>query len=81
MIENTHVIYTKKRAAAQKRFVVCTEPGKRSKLDVDLGMLHAIGYWAPAEKEIDVEERIIEEVWIPFTEVSHVESLLYRQRS
>ena len=76
MIENTHLIHTK---GNRKNFVVCTGSGRRSKLDVELGMLHAIGYWCGNKEEVDTPE--IKEVWIPFTEISHVESLVYRQRA
>ena len=76
MIENTHIIQTR---GKRKNFVVCTVSGRRSKLDVELNMLHAIGYWC-GEKE-EVEQAEIKEIWIPFTEISHVESLVYRPRA
>lgn len=75
-MDKTHIVHTKGRAANRKRFVVCAGTGKRPKMDVDLMMLHVIGYWDDSK----TEEIVVKEVWIPFEEISHVESLVYRQR-
>lgn len=76
MIDKTHIIHTKSRVVAHKKFIVCAGQGKKSKIDVDLNMLHTIGYWGE-EEDNNVS---MEEVWIPFSEVSFVSSLVYRPR-
>lgn len=79
----THLIKFKKKTAKSvaRCFVVCSESGKRSKLDIELNMLHAIGFWSDEGSYSEISDIVVEEVWIPLTDIDHVGSLIYRQRS
>jgi hypothetical protein len=73
-LNNTHKIYLKNQGKEKRpNFIVGNVVGRRSKIDVDLCMLHVIGYW-------DTDNASFKEVWIPLSEISHVESLVYRHK-
>lgn len=75
-IINTHKIHVKQGKDKKLNFIVCGTSGHRPKIDVDLGMLHVIGYW----ETVLTDSVLLQEVWIPLNEISYVESLVYRHK-
>jgi len=70
-IVDAYRVYLK--GSSKNKFSVVSAMGKRPKIDVDLGMLHVIGYWEGEENPT------IREIWIPYSEIRHVESLICRR--
>ena len=76
-----YVVFLKKRSpkSSEKYFAVTIV--KRDEFNSS-AVFHGVGYWTDNKPERNsIENKEITEVWIPWGEIDHVESWMYRQRS
>jgi len=74
------VVFKKKNVKSANKFFVVTSI-RRDEFNSP-AVFHGIGYWATEHPNNILDTRAkITEVWIPWEQIDHVESLMYRQRS
>jgi len=83
MVELYYLVYLNKKFSKDKeKFFICTK-NRRDEFN-KVSVFHGIGYWYIGEISNmfeNAEQKDEYEVWIPWSEIDHVQSLMYKQRN
>ena len=77
-----YLVKIKTRPSSNEVYFVCTK-NRRDELSLP-STFHGVGFWHTSN-EYDglydnIEEREEEEVWIPYSNIAYIKSLMYRSR-
>jgi len=81
MVETYYLVCMRKNTRTETpSFFVCTK-NKRDEFNL-VSVFHGVGYWHKGVKKAfdNIEDREEEEVWIPWSNIDYVQSLMYKPK-
>lgn len=78
MIDLHYLVFFKRGNKSSNRFFIVTQI-RRDEF-INPAVFHGIGFFTEKKVVKEITNQIIE-VWIPWSEIDHIESLMYRQKN